>query len=79
MIRKRAEKAPRITTLRPLISVCANCNRVLLEGRDPRKQDSWITPGAEMQDVDARRLSHGYCPHCIRILYPDYATRILDR
>lgn len=55
----------RIRMLEGLLPVCAFCKKVRCGGR-------WIPIEEYVTDHSQARFSHGYCPECIRIHYPEY-------
>ena len=55
-----------IRTLRGLIPICANCKKI----RDDR--GFWSQVETFISDRTEAKFSHGICPDCVRILYPDF-------
>ncbi len=55
-----------IKTLRGIVPICANCKRI----RDD--QGYWNQVEAYIREHTEAQFSHGICPDCIKILYPDY-------
>jgi PAS domain S-box-containing protein len=54
-----------IRTLRGIIPICANCKKI----RDDR--GFWNHVEAYISDRTEAKFSHGICPDCVKILYPD--------
>jgi two-component system CheB/CheR fusion protein len=54
-----------IKTLRGLIPICANCKKI----RDD--EGFWHQVEAYISDRTEAKFSHGICPDCVKILYPD--------
>ena len=54
-----------IRTLRGIIPICANCKKI----RDDR--GFWNQVENYISDRTEARFSHGVCPDCVKILYPD--------
>lgn len=68
------EALANIKTLGGLIPICANCKKI--------RQDSgyWQQIEAYISDHSEAKFSHGICPECVKILYPDiYDTLALDK
>ena len=69
--RKQVEEALRksleeIRTLRGIIPICANCKKI----RDD--QGYWNQVEVYIRDRTEAEFSHGICPDCVKILYPDF-------
>ncbi len=54
---------------RQLISVCSNCHRRREEG------GGWCRCGEEAKDPGVL-LTHGLCPDCLRLLYPEFVPSV---
>jgi CheY-like chemotaxis protein len=67
---KRAREE--IRTLRGIVPVCASCRSV----RD--EKGAWQTLEEFVRSHSEAEFSHGFCPSCLRRLYPDVADRVLD-
>lgn len=63
--------SPEEATDESFLTVCSNCKRVKVGERN----FTAISP--ELHKFLGEKVSHGICPDCIRILYPDFAPRIL--
>ena len=76
--RRRAEKArrkviaelesalARISTLRGLLPICANCKKI----RDD--EGYWHQVEVYLREHSEAEFTHGICPECMRKLYPDF-------
>ncbi|MGX9726396.1 MAG: hypothetical protein ACTFAK_03450 [Candidatus Electronema sp. VV] len=51
--------------LEGLLPICASCRRIRMENGDWQQMESCLQ---EQADV---RLTHGTCPDCAELLYPD--------
>lgn len=54
---------------RPLISVCCICNRMRIE------DDTWVPFDTSSDNLDFD-MTHGFCPDCIRVHYPEAAAKM---
>ena len=76
--RKRAEEAleeerrqlrqalDEVRTLRGIVPICANCKKI----RDD--EGYWNQVEKYVSDHTEAKFSHGICPDCIKIVYPEY-------
>lgn len=51
------------------IPICANCKKIR------SKDDNWIEIESFLQDKTKAEFSHGICPDCVRLLYPEIISR----
>jgi len=58
-----------VKTLSGLVPICANCKKI----RDDKGY--WTQLEAYIQARTPAHFSHGICPDCAKILYPDYKPR----
>jgi DNA-binding response OmpR family regulator len=65
---KRAREE--IQTLRGILPVCAHCKKVR------ENHGGWISLEEFIRDHTEAELSHGMCPDCVTLLYPQIAERI---
>jgi PAS domain S-box-containing protein len=65
IISELQEALSRIKTLRGLIPICANCKKIRDDKGYWQQVDSYVRKHSEAQ------FSHGLCPECIQILFPD--------
>jgi hypothetical protein len=68
--RKKLEKEIKI--LEGFIPICANCKKI-------RQDIDWKTLEEYISTNSLATFSHAICPDCIRILYPKYADKILNK
>jgi hypothetical protein len=54
-----------IRTLRGLIPICASCKKI----RDDK--GFWNQVETYISDRTEAKFSHGICPECVKIVYPD--------
>ena len=54
-----------------LVVVCSNCLKTQIA------ENSWVPVKNSFPMIAAADVSHGLCPSCLRLLYPDMADRIL--
>lgn len=62
-----------IQTLSGMLPICANCKKI----RDD--QGYWQQLDEYMSEHSNVRFSHGICPECTRLLYPELAERLLNK
>ncbi|MEI6211317.1 MAG: response regulator [bacterium] len=60
-----------IKTLSGMLPICANCKKI----RDD--QGYWTRIEEYIQERSTAEFTHGICPDCVKILYPDFAHTIL--
>ncbi len=60
-----------IKKLEGIVPICANCKKMLAEGRDPKNPKAWVTLEEYISARTDASFSHGLCPDCIRKLYGD--------
>jgi hypothetical protein len=71
MVRSSAETFSNLK--RGMVVVCSNCLKTRLS------QNSWVPVTDTFPMIAAADVSHGICPACVRLLYPDMAERILGK
>ncbi len=67
-----SEALANIKTLSGLIPICANCKKI----RDDKGY--WDNLEGYIQEHSTAKFSHGICPECAAILYPEYAPSTKD-
>jgi hypothetical protein len=80
-LKQRAEKLGRsvsealadVKVLSGLLPICASCKRIRSD------KGYWEQIEAYIRDHSEARFSHGLCPSCIRLLYPEQADKVLGR
>ena len=68
LIKELQEALGRVKSLSGLLPICASCRKI----RD--KEGAWHNLEAYVRNHSEADFSHGICPDCRRVLYPD-ATR----
>ncbi len=68
---KRAREE--IKTLRGIVPVCASCSSVRDEAGTWQSLEEYVRSHTEAE------FSHGFCPPCLRKLYPEVADRVLEK
>ena len=61
-----------VKTLRGILPICAKCKKI----RDD--QGYWNQVEVYVRDHTEAEFSHGLCPECMKILYPDFEQEALD-
>ncbi len=64
------EALAEVKTLSGLLPLCASCKKV----RDDKGY--WRQIEAYIQDHSEAEVSHGICPECAKVFYPDYAAEM---
>ncbi len=62
-----------VKVLSGLLPICASCKRIRSD------EGYWEQIEAYIRDHSEARFSHGLCPSCIRLLYPEHADKVLGR
>ncbi len=60
-----------IKNLESLLPICSSCKNIRLEGRNPKKQNSWIQIENYIQNKTNFSFTHSLCPQCLNKLYPE--------
>jgi hypothetical protein len=68
--RTKIEKEIKI--LEGFIPICAHCKKV-------RQDIDWQTLEEYISANSLAKFSHSICPDCVRLLYPDYADKVLKK
>lgn len=70
---KLKEARTQISDLAQLIPICSHCKKI--------RQDSgyWQVIESYITEQSGAMVSHGICPDCMRLLYPDIADDILGK
>jgi phosphoserine phosphatase RsbU/P len=69
-IRELRDAISHIKTLRGIVPICSHCKKI----RDD--QGYWNQVDAYVRKHSEAEFSHGICPDCLRLLYPDIADRL---
>lgn len=70
-VRALQESTLRIKRLEGFLPICSNCKKIRLEGADYRHPDSWIAMERYIQERTDAEFTHGICPECAILLYPE--------
>ena len=67
------EAAKRSNNLEGYIPICASCNKI----RDDEKEGHpWVNPSEYFTSrYPDLKFTHGMCPDCMQIWYPDYSKK----
>ena len=68
--KKKIEKEIRI--LEGFIPICANCKKI-------RQDIDWKTLEEYISANSLAKFNHSICPDCTRILYPEFADKLLKK
>lgn len=61
-----------VKTLRGFLPICSNCKKI-------RNDDGyWLRVEQYIEERSDAKFSHGLCPECIKILYPEFADSEAD-
>ena len=63
------EKMQRIRQLESILPICSNCKRIMEQGSDPEKMESWELIESYISRKTTAQFSHGICPKCRKELY----------
>lgn len=67
------KEATELMRLRRIIPICTQCNKIRND------QNYWMQLEQYFHEHENMDLSHGICPDCLKLLYPDYADDIRRR
>lgn len=62
-----------VKTLKGLLPICSSCKKI----RD--ENDNWVQMEVYVRDRTGADFSHGICPDCLRLHYPQFADGILKK
>ena len=71
--RELTDALSEIKTLRGIIPICSNCKQI----RDD--EGIWSQIETYISDHSEAEFTHGYCPKCVKELYPEMHGRIMKR
>ena len=71
--RELTDALSEIKTLRGIIPICSNCKQI----RDD--EGLWSQIETYISDHSEAEFTHGYCPECVKELYPDMHGRIMKK
>ncbi|HTX19403.1 MAG TPA: hypothetical protein VMG34_12175 [Bacteroidota bacterium] len=67
------EEKKRIKELENLLPICSGCKKFRNEA------GQWLPIEEYLMEKDSLKLSHGVCPDCLQLYYPEYAGRLRRR
>ena len=59
------------STIQGIVPICANCKKIRREDSDPNSPSSWLQIESYISERTGTAFSHGICPECVKLLYPD--------
>lgn len=71
LIKELKTALSKVQKLEELIPLCASCRRVRIKSADENEDDVWISMESYIRKEIAAELSHGICPECAKVMYPD--------
>jgi hypothetical protein len=70
---RRLERAQEtIQLLEELLPICSNCKKIRKSGADPNASESWQPIESYITQKTSAQFSHGVCPDCMAVLYPEH-------
>ncbi len=72
ILAKLRKAVPSDRTKRNYMTVCTNCLRV-------KAEDRWFFISDDLSNFISLEKTHGICPDCLRLLYPEYADEIIEK
>jgi PAS domain S-box-containing protein len=68
LIQELTEALKRVKTLNGLLPICASCKKIRNDGGYWEQVESYIRSRSNAE------FTHGICPDCVRLLYPEYES-----
>lgn len=68
LIQELQEALKRVKTLNGLLPICASCKKIRNDGGYWEQVESYIRSRSNAE------FTHGICPDCVRLLYPEYQS-----
>lgn len=72
LIDELKEALKRVKTLNGLLPICASCKKIRNDGGYWEQVETYIRSRSNAE------FTHGICPDCVRLLYPEYEARLLS-
>lgn len=70
---RRLEKAfDEIRLLKSILPICSQCKKIRITDSDDTHEEVWQSIEAYISEQTETRFSHGICPECSKLLYPEY-------
>jgi hypothetical protein len=73
-LRRLRQALDTIHRLEAMLPICANCKRVRMMDSDPDVPESWQPIEAYIASKTRTEFSHGICPSCMVVLYPEHVA-----
>jgi hypothetical protein len=70
MLSRYRDALAQVKTLKGLLPICAHCKKILDD------QGYWQQLEAYIHKHSGARFSHGLCPDCLQVLYPEFYKNI---
>lgn len=65
----------KVEKLENLVPICASCRRVRIEPKNPKEGTTWISMENYIYKNTSIELSHGICPECAKVIYPELSEK----
>jgi len=72
LIEELTEALKRVKTLNGLLPICASCKKIRNDGGYWEQVETYIRSRSNAE------FTHGICPDCVRLLYPEYESILHD-
>lgn len=68
-----------ISRLETLLSICSHCKKIRKPGANPLAKESWQEIESYVTEKTTTEFSHGICPECTALHYPEQEPRVERR
>ncbi|NQT32288.1 MAG: PAS domain S-box protein [Candidatus Omnitrophica bacterium] len=68
-LKELQEALGHIKRLEGLVPICANCKKMMMEGKDSKDQKAWIPLEKYISERSEASFTHGLCPDCAKKMY----------
>ena len=68
-----------IKGLEGILPICSRCKKIRIEGADPGDQNGWVSIEQYVGERTHVQFTHGICPECVKVLYPELADKLTKR
>src|SRR5262249_26244801 len=72
LIEELTEALKHVKTLNGLLPICASCKKIRNDGGYWEQVETYIRSRSNAE------FTHGICPDCVRLLYPEYESILQD-
>ncbi len=76
LIKKLTAALTKVNKLEGLIPVCSSCRRVRIEPEQKDQKSSWVSMENYISQETTAQISHGICPECAKIMYPEITEEL---